>query len=84
MAPYPADNVVVIRQVGLAVLAAVDTVRIQVDVVSKTHFGARLGGRLSIVGGVGWRGGLEVVDVGCGQARLLVVSRRALNTQTCC
>ncbi len=42
MSTYAADNVIMIRQMGFAVLATVYAVRIQVDVVCQPHLCERL------------------------------------------
>ena len=39
----PTDDVVVVREVRLAVLAAVDALRVEVDVVREAHGCTRLG-----------------------------------------
>jgi hypothetical protein len=35
---YPADDIFVVTQMSFAVVAAIDAARVEVDVVSKTHF----------------------------------------------
>jgi len=35
---YPADDIVMVGEVCLAVLAAVDLARVEVDIVCETHF----------------------------------------------
>lgn len=40
---YPTDDLVVVCEMGLAVLAAVDALGVQVDVVGQAHLGERSG-----------------------------------------
>ena len=40
---YPADDLIVVGEVGLAVLAAVDALGVEVDVVGQAHLGQRSG-----------------------------------------
>jgi hypothetical protein len=42
---YPADDVVMVGEVRLALAAAVDTVGVEIDVVGKTHDVWSVGGR---------------------------------------
>jgi hypothetical protein len=43
---YPTDDIVMIRKVRLAILAAVNLVGIEVDVVRQAHVGGRANTRL--------------------------------------